>query len=321
MLTAVTIEAPCKINLYLWVGERRSDGFHSIESLFVALNLCDTLDFEFSGSTKAGEEVYVEARELPPHFRGVFDGSRLPPEENLVYRAIKLFKRETGFDRAVRARVYKRIPPAAGLGGASSDAAATLLALRTLSDADLSGERLLEIAAELGSDVPFFASLSRDGSGAAHGAAFVRGRGELIEPIAVPPLDLVIVNPGIASGTREAFSLLDSYRLRVKADVRQALPPQKTYSKNELLTELTKNPAEWRFTNDFLPVFLETAPVKHVYSSVLRDLKRCGALFSGLSGSGSSCFGIFPGSADAANAADSLAAHWPFVRGTAYALA
>jgi 4-diphosphocytidyl-2-C-methyl-D-erythritol kinase len=314
MFTAVTIEAPCKINLYLRVGARRPDGFHSIESLFIALSLCDTLDFEFSGATDAGDKVYVEARGLPPPFRGAFDGSRLPPEKNLVYRAIKLFKRVTGFDRAVRASVYKRIPPAAGLGGASSDAAATLLAMRTLSGAELSGEKLLDIAAELGSDVPFFAGLAGDRFGAAHRAAFVRGRGELMEPIAAPPLDIVIVNPGIESGTREAFSLLDSYRSRVQGDLRQALPPQKMYSKGELLTELTKNPAEWRFTNDFLPVFLETEPVNRVYSSVLRDLKRYGALFSGLSGSGSSCFGVFSSPADAANAADCLAAHWPFVR-------
>ncbi|MDR2343941.1 MAG: 4-(cytidine 5'-diphospho)-2-C-methyl-D-erythritol kinase [Spirochaetaceae bacterium] len=320
MPTELTIDAPCKINLYLKVGERRADGFHSIESLFAAVNLCDTLDFGFSrgAGTAAGDEVYVETADLPPPFVKALEAPGLPPEKNLVYRAIKLFKRETGFDRAVRARVYKRIPPAAGLGGASSDAAAALLAMNTLSGGELPTRRLLDIAAELGSDVPFFACLaggeSARRSGLPYPAAFVHGRGELVKALALPPLNIVIVNPGIESGTKEAFTLLDAYRLRARTGVRNTLPAQKTYSKEDLPVELTKNPAEWRFTNDFLPVFLETEPVNRIYDSVLRDIKRCGALFHGLSGSGASCFGVFTDSHGADDAAARLSVRWPFVR-------
>ena len=186
MPAALTIDAPCKINLYLRVGELRADGFHSIESLFVALSLRDTLDFELiNGVGRAGDdEVYVETRELPPALGKTLEGDCLPPEKNLVYRAIKLFKRETGFDRAARVRVYKRIPPAAGLGGASSDAAAALLAMNALSGAGVPAQRLMHIAAELGSDVPFFAGLAGEEfayrSGFQYTAAFVHGRGEFI---------------------------------------------------------------------------------------------------------------------------------------------
>ncbi|MDR2796425.1 MAG: 4-(cytidine 5'-diphospho)-2-C-methyl-D-erythritol kinase [Spirochaetaceae bacterium] len=318
----ITIDAPCKINLYLWVGECRADGFHDIESLFAALSLRDTLDFELvrgAGNAAGRDEVYVETTELPPPFDRAL--AALPPEKNLVYHAIKLFKRETGFDRAVRARVYKRIPAAAGLGGASSDAAAALLAMKTLSGAEIFPQRLRDIAAELGSDVPFFAGLTGEAFVRdpvfQYSAAFVRGRGELVEAAAAPPLNIVIVNPGIESGTKEAFDRLDAYRLRYRSGVDGSIPPQKTYSSKDLPAELAKSPSEWRFTNDFLPVFLETEPVNHVYTAVLRDIERCGALFCGLSGSGASCFGVFTDSHSAADAATRLAPLWPFVRATA----
>lgn len=319
MITSVTIDAPCKINLYLRVGERRADGLHSIESLFAALSIYDTLDFELvNGAGKADDEVYVETGDLPPSLRRTLEGDCLPPEKNLVYRAIKLFKHETGFDRAVQARIYKRIPPAAGLGGGSSDAAAALLAMTILSGAELSTERLRHIAAKLGSDVPFFAGLAGGAfgreSGGTHSAAFVGGCGELTEYMDAPPLNIVVVNPGIESGTKEAFALLDAYRARLESSAPGKIPPQKLFSKRDLLDELAKNPEEWSFTNDFLPVFLETAPVSRVYRSVLRDLKRHGALFSGLSGSGASCFGVFGSPHDTGCAADRLAALYPFSR-------
>jgi 4-diphosphocytidyl-2-C-methyl-D-erythritol kinase len=321
MANALTIYAPCKINLYLRVGERRADGFHDIESLFAALDLCDTLDFELdSGAGKAGDEVCVETRGLPQPFRKTLEASRLPPEKNLVYRAIKLFKRETGFDRAVRVRVYKRIPPAAGLGGGSSDAAAALFAMKALSGYDVSEQRIMDIAAGLGSDVPFFAALAGEapagGDAPPRNAAFVRGRGELVEPAASPPLNIVVVNPGIESGTKEAFALLDSRRLRARTAVSRALAKQRPPSKKGLLDELKKNPGEWRFTNDFLPVFLETEPLSDVYRSVFRDIEGTGALFCGLSGSGASCFGVFPDSDSALTAAAGLAGRWPFARST-----
>jgi 4-diphosphocytidyl-2-C-methyl-D-erythritol kinase len=311
-----TINAPCKLNLSLSVGERRADAFHSVESIFAAFTLCDTLKFEVHGKDSAcDDKIRISTEELPPVFRETFSPSSLPPEKNLVYRAIKLFKRESGFDRVVNVRINKRIPPAAGLGGGSSDAAAALLAMNKVSGATLEHQKLMRMAAELGSDVPFFVEIASRQSLKERfcSAAFVSGRGERIELAAAPPLDIVIVNPGIESGTKDAFALLDEFRAYEK-DTPSKDMPSKSYSKTDLLAALEKNPAEWPFTNDFLTVFLEASPQKNIYQAILRDLARHKALFSGLSGSGSSCFGIFSCSAAAKNAAAQLSAVWPFAK-------
>jgi 4-diphosphocytidyl-2-C-methyl-D-erythritol kinase len=300
----------------LSIGERRPDAFHNVESIFAAFTLCDTLEFEVRG--KAGvydDEIRLSAEELPPVFRETLSPSSLPPEKNLVYRAIKLFKRESGFDRAVNVRIDKRIPPAAGLGGGSSDAAAALLAMNRLSGELVEHQKLMRMAAELGSDVPFFVEIAapRRLDQRFCSAAFVSGRGECIELAASSTLDIVIVNPGIESGTKEAFALLDKFRTAKKGMTLKNTQP-KSRSKADLLAALEKNPAEWPFTNDFLTVFLEASPQKNVYQAILRDLTHHKALFSGLSGSGASCFGIFSCSAAAKSAAAQLSTLWPFAK-------
>jgi 4-diphosphocytidyl-2-C-methyl-D-erythritol kinase len=129
-----------------------------------------------------------------------------------------------------------------------------------------------------------------------------------VETVGCPPLDAVIVNPGFESNTAKAFALLDADRAAVPAGGGRRL------SKQDLLAALTKNPAEWPFYNDFLPVFLKTPPLNGYYADILRDLAGTGAVFSGLSGSGASCFGIFPGPDLAQAAAARLSERWPFVR-------
>ncbi|MDR2097857.1 MAG: hypothetical protein LBP37_04985, partial [Spirochaetaceae bacterium] len=128
--------------------------------------------------------------------------------------------------------------------------------------------------------------------------------------VKAPFLNIVIVNPGIESGTKEAFALLDKARLMDTA----GKPSRKRLTKTELLAALQKNPGYWPFENDFLPVFLETPPLNNVYRAILHDLTANGALFCGLSGSGASCFGVFPDTPSAKTAAASLAKDWPFVR-------
>jgi 4-diphosphocytidyl-2-C-methyl-D-erythritol kinase len=306
-VTSVTIDAPCKINLALSVGDRRGDGFHDIESVFAALGLCDTL--HISTTEDASDELLVGTEGLPPPFDGLLSPSSLPPETNIVSRAGRLFRTETGFDRAVRMRLVKRIPPAAGLGGGSSDAAAVLTAMNRLSGASLGTSKLLEMAASLGSDVPFFVSLAE---GCLPGkCAYVSGRGEVVEAIDAPRLAAVIVNPGIASGTKEAFALLD----RMRGEGRLAASVGQT--KADALSVLAKAPAERSLgdcplRNDFLAAFLANGG--DVYRAMLDDIRRCGALFRGLSGSGSSCFGIFADAAGAGKAAAALRGGWPFVK-------
>ncbi|MDR0409816.1 MAG: 4-(cytidine 5'-diphospho)-2-C-methyl-D-erythritol kinase, partial [Spirochaetaceae bacterium] len=193
----MTINAPCKVNLDLTVGGLRADGFHDIESVFAAFTLCDTLKFEVSEAA-GDDELQLDTTELPLVFAETLDPDCLPPEKNLVYRAIKLFKRKTGFRKRTVVRVYKRIPPAAGLGGGSSDAAAALLAMNALSGEPIAHKDLLRLAAELGSDIPFFIELisQRRAEGGFRSVAFVSGRGERVKLAAAPLWDIVIVNPG-----------------------------------------------------------------------------------------------------------------------------
>ncbi|MCL2233212.1 MAG: 4-(cytidine 5'-diphospho)-2-C-methyl-D-erythritol kinase, partial [Treponema sp.] len=250
------------------IGEKRPDGFHDLESIFVPLALCDTLRFERIGT---GEDVLSLHSEIA--------GLSIKPEENLVLKALSLFRRHTGFDAALSIRLEKRIPAGAGLGGGSSDAASALLALNLLAGKPLSLEELSPLAALLGSDVPFFL---------AGGTAFVAGRGERVQPVKSPgALWVLLVKPPFSSDTARSYRLLDEYR-----ELRPAR--EESLSREVLIQALEQDPRTWPFRNDFLPVFLEGKGANAAaYRSILEGLREAGALFSGLSGSGSCCFGVF----------------------------
>jgi 4-diphosphocytidyl-2-C-methyl-D-erythritol kinase len=189
--------APAKLNLYLEVGPRRPDGFHDIDSVFQAVTLYDEIEVL---ATQDGSISLVE--------EGIGEG-----EKNLVLRAARRL-RESGLlpaSRSSRAgariRLRKRIPQGAGLGGGSSDAAATLLALARLWEID-AGEDLPRLAAELGSDVPFFL---------VGGTCRCRGRGEIVTSWndALPPdepFHYVIAFPRVQVPTARAFAALDALR-------------------------------------------------------------------------------------------------------------
>ena len=204
---AVSIDAPAKLNLHLQVGDQRPDGFHAIESLFIALSFGDVLRFE-----TVSQPLFLE---IAMHWRENLPILAIPPEENIVFRAISLFRTRTGYDCGLKVTIEKHIPPGGGLGGGSSDAASTLLALNRLAapaGCGLDEPALVEMGANLGSDVPFFLhELS-----AATGAAWVSGRGEQIQPLTLPEsfgsLSFVLVNPGFPSDTAEAYRLLDRGR-------------------------------------------------------------------------------------------------------------
>ncbi|MDR2738441.1 MAG: 4-(cytidine 5'-diphospho)-2-C-methyl-D-erythritol kinase [Treponema sp.] len=288
MQTALSIEAPCKINLHLRVKNRRSDGFHELESIFLALAFGDTLHFEF-GET---DEFFVEDKR--PRLDGRPYGE-IPQEVNIVLKALNLFRAVSGFNRPLRIRLEKRIPLGAGLGGGSSDGASTLLALNELAGTPFDGNRLQQAAEELGSDVPFF--LYRGG------AAYVTGRGEYIRPIEGPPdFTAVLVNPGFPSDTAEAFRLLDAHR--------DGNFCGETGNSGKTLVEALKGPpSQWPYKNDFLELFLErsSSAVIAAYRAILGDLQAQGADFCGFTGSGSTCFGIFTQGGAAEKAEKSLA--------------
>jgi 4-diphosphocytidyl-2-C-methyl-D-erythritol kinase len=288
--TGCSIEAPCKINLHLRVKGRRPDGFHELESVFAALSFGDHLDFELTP-----EEGTLEL------LSGGDFGGEIAPEENLLGWAVSLFRERTGFRGGLRARLDKRVPRGAGFGGGSSDAAAALRALDLLAGTGLSRRVLGELAQTLGSDAPFFLE---------GGTAWAQGRGERLRPLPVPRgLEVVLARPSFPSPTAEAFRLLDQFR---EGGAREAAPALRF---RELPGLLGAHPRDWPFGNDFLPVFLagggETAGA---YQDILGDFAALGADFSGLSGAGSGCFGIFTDSGAAEKAAERLSGRWNFVR-------
>ncbi|MDR2746949.1 MAG: 4-(cytidine 5'-diphospho)-2-C-methyl-D-erythritol kinase [Treponema sp.] len=286
-MARIKVAAPSKINLHLSVGERRADGYHGLESVFQTLDFGDTLGFEVL-EEKGRCDILVDT--LPG---AVF---QIPPEENIVFKAVSVFRRRTGFNRGLRVFLEKRIPAGAGLGGGSSDAAAALAALDMLAGTCVSLEELRDMALSLGSDVPFFLAdppaggggglwTSRAGSG---GAAWVSGRGERILPLESPSWPVLLVNPGFPSPTGEAFRRLDAWRGGGRGFDRGG-----TLSPAELAGALSGDPAAWPYWNDFLPALCGGDGEYSVYRRILSALRGGGAGFAGLSGAGSTCFGVF----------------------------
>ena len=199
------MHAPAKLNLFLDVFDRRSDGFHELETLMVPIRLCDSLALEPTPTeaNRAGDitfRLHVCDRTVGTGdaFEGVPAGS-----DNLVVRALELLRQRSGSQLGARVDLVKRIPAAAGLGGGSSDAAAALELANRAWGIHWPQERLARLAAELGSDVPFFLS---------HGAAVCRGRGEIVERLpCVAPFHVVIVKPPVALATREVYDRLDAH--------------------------------------------------------------------------------------------------------------
>jgi 4-diphosphocytidyl-2-C-methyl-D-erythritol kinase len=191
----LVVHAPAKVNLFLEVLGKRADGYHELETLMVAVNLYDTLVFE--EVTQRGE---IEFRS---------DDAAIPQgPTNLVVRSALLIRDETrSFGRGVKIWLRKRIPAAAGLGGGSSDAAATLAGLNVLWKLGLSLSDLAELGARIGSDVPFFFHTP---------VAVGRGRGEIVTPLELArPMHLVVVCPQEGCSTAEVFRQLDDVGVRV----------------------------------------------------------------------------------------------------------
>ena len=299
------IEAPCKINLHLEIGEKRPDAYHNLKSLFVSLALGDTLRFEKTG--KEGDcSLEMNWDFLSPDF---IPAESIPLEKNLIFRAVSLFREKTGCNSGLLIRVDKRIPAGAGLGGGSSDAASCLLALNCLFGLKLPVLELKKMAALLGSDVPFFLEPG--------GAAFVSGRGEIVEPVKAPEgLWVILLKPPFASGTAEAFRLLDEAR-GLNNEKAINTNNKKNLSKKTLIQALGKDPVTWPFYNDFLNDFLSVGLPNErteAYRALLSALRETGASFAGLSGSGSCCFGVFKAKDEAKKAEKKLIGQGNFVR-------
>ncbi len=173
--------APAKLNLFLHVTGRRADGYHELQTLFQLIDLADTL------SITVRPDGRLERPEGP---------REVPPEADLTLRAARVLKEATGTPLGATIRVHKRIPLGAGLGGGSSDAATTLLALNELWGCGLELTELARLGLPLGADVPVFVQGS---------SAWAEGIGERLTPVELPERWYLIIYPGVGVSTREVF--------------------------------------------------------------------------------------------------------------------
>jgi len=188
----ITLPAPAKLNLCLLIVGRRPDGYHNLQTAFQLLSFHDDLRFELLGKQSLKEEALIVAG-MP----------EVSPKDNLVYRAGMLLCDYCGILPRVKITVKKRIPMGAGLGGGSSDAATTLVALNELLGCDLSITDLAALGATLGADVPVFV----------HGAsAWGEGKGEALTPLKLPEATYLLVYPKCHVSTQAVFNHPDLTR-------------------------------------------------------------------------------------------------------------
>lgn len=264
------LKAHAKINLGLSVTAKRADGFHELDTLFARLDVFDTVRLE---PRPTGITLKVEGAELPTG------------QGNLCYRAAEAYLRAATLDKGLAITLVKRLPIAAGLGGGSSDAAAVLRGAAQLYPSSVD---LHQLALALGSDVPFF-MLDET-------AARGRGRGELLEPVALPSLQLVLANPGVHVTAAEAYGQVTGFSAGLNLE---ALLPQ--------LTSLAtgQSPA-------YVNTLQEAVVARHPdIAAVLTALKTAGLRGVLMSGSGPTCFGLASSQNEAAEVAASLQTLYP----------
>ncbi|MBF0559950.1 MAG: 4-(cytidine 5'-diphospho)-2-C-methyl-D-erythritol kinase [Nitrospirae bacterium] len=275
----LTVKAPAKINWSLFVLDKRQDGYHNILSLMQCIGLYDVIEFELSDTIT------------------LYSSLDLPNEQNLVFKAASLLKNYSGLNIGARIRLVKEIPSGAGLGGGSSDAAYTLMALNELWNMRLGKDQLKALGASLGSDVPFFF----EGP-----LALAEGRGEQLSslPAAVACV-LLLVKVDCSVPTSWAYGALDSAR---PAQIR----PSNVTAKKESIELIYRALASGDISglaanmhNDFEDAVLQRYPV---IGSVKERILKSGAVAALMSGSGSSVFGLFNDEGMALEAAS----HFPF---------
>lgn len=281
---AVIVEpAPAKVNLYLHVVGRRADGYHLLDSLVVFADDGDAV-------------TVAPSEDLRFTLTGPFAADIPADGENLVLRARDLLRGVAGARATpVRIELDKALPAASGIGGGSSDAAAALRALSRLWSLSFSAGDLAGMALPLGADLPMCLAAC---------TLRAQGVGEALAPVdGLPGLDMVLVNPGVAVATPAVFAALAN----------RANPP---------LAALPARPdfpalAEWLAAarNDLEAPAMTIAPE---IGSCLAALRQSGATLARMSGSGATCFGLYPSRQDAARAAAAIAAGQPawYVRAT-----
>ena len=263
--------APAKLNLFLHITGRRPDGYHTLQTVFQLLDWGDTLHF-----TRRDDGLVTRSTDI----------ADVPPEHDLTVRAANLLKAHTGSPQGVDIEIDKRLPMGAGLGGGSSDAATTLLALNRLWNLNLPRQELQDLALKLGADVPFFVFGKN---------AFAEGVGEALDVVQLPPRHFLVVTPRVHVPTAAIFS--------EKALTRDS----KALTITDFPAELSCN-TEWPESfgrNDMQQVvvgkYAEVAQVLRWFENIAP---------ARMSGSGASVFAAFRSKAEAEAAQAKLPGEW-----------
>jgi 4-diphosphocytidyl-2-C-methyl-D-erythritol kinase len=245
-----------KINLGLRITSKREDGYHDIETIFYPVNLCDALEFVISPRVDRDDELSVS---------GISTGE--PSENNLVMRAVKMMRKQFSFP-PLKIHLHKTIPIGAGLGGGSSDAAGIITGIARYFNLPAEITTLKAIALELGSDCPYFIE---------NLPSLATGRGEIMEPLETFLIGyyILLLNPGIHISTRDAYH--NCY-------------PE--HPSTELIRLVREPVNEWKNTifNDFEKSVFKKYPQ---IANIKKALYESGAIYSAMSGSGSTVYGIY----------------------------
>lgn len=263
--------APAKLNLFLHITGRRPDGYHTLQTVFQLLNWGDTLHFTLRADGRVRRKTDVPG---------------VPEESDLVVRAAALLKAYAGTDLGVDIEIDKRLPMGAGLGGGSSDAATTLLALNRLWKLGLPREVLQALALQLGADVPFFVFGKN---------AFAQGVGEALQTVQLPPRCFLVVTPKVHVPTAAVFSDKSLTRNSKAVTITDFLAQQncdsgwpESFGRNDMQSVVVGKYAE---VAQVLKWFDNIAPAR-------------------MTGSGSSVFAAFPSIGEAEAAQAKLPAGW-----------
>lgn len=256
----VEVAAPAKLNLALLVGPVRPDGFHEIASLMLPVTLADHVTVEKTPG--AGLDVACDVA---------------PGADNLAAKMVRELEARLDREFEVRVTIEKRVPAGAGLGGGSSDAAATLIALERLFALDLSTRLRYDAAAAVGSDVPFFLW---------PGPQIAMGRGQMLKDVDLPALHLVIAVPDASLSTAAVYGWRDH---DAEVTLKEFAPRARLLSSSIQAAETVKDVAAL-VANDLEPSVV--ARNKKV-AVLLERLRSAGALAAAMTGSGAAVFGVF----------------------------
>jgi 4-diphosphocytidyl-2-C-methyl-D-erythritol kinase len=276
----MTYSSYAKVNLYLKIGSRLKSGYHNIQSVMQRIELSDNLKIEPLHEDK----IIVEST-----------NKDIENEINLAHKAALLLKKRFKVKHGVKIFIEKNIPLEAGLGGGSSNAATTLIALNKLWSLKLKEKQLIQIGSELGADVSFFVG---------ENAALVEGIGDKVKWLKKAfSVKIVLINPGFAVSTKWAYSAFDRQKPKIKTDA----------NIKDLIKALEKkdiNAIADNIHNDFEPVI---AKKYKIINEIKTNLLRNDALNATISGSGPTVFGVFNSIYEAREAFFKMQYDYPFV--------